>query len=119
LPCPDGCACGRHVKPKGAGSPNWVGDAISHKSMHARVIQIRGAARTHRCLFCAERELTVPALDWAQLNHAKGLDIADYIPLCRKCHLRYDLDIGARSRESRLAAWDMRRRKATSLKGAA
>ena len=115
IPCPGGCGCRRHAKPKGADSPNWVGDQITHKAMHTRVIRVRGAARTHRCLFCAEGDRIVPALDWAQLHEANGLDIADYVPLCRRCHLRYDLAAGARTPEKLSAAavvgWVARRQR--------
>jgi hypothetical protein len=110
-PCGDGCACGRHVKPKGAASPNWIGDRITHKAMHTRVIRVRGPARAHRCLFCAERGAEKQAYDWAQIHETPGLDIADYIALCRRCHLRYDKDAGARNKptENRKAAARRRR----------
>ncbi len=89
-PCPPACQCGRHAKPKSEASPNWAGDRIGYKGKHNRVIQARGAARTHRCLFHAERGVTVAALDWAQIHETDGLHRADYSPLCRRCHLRYD-----------------------------
>lgn len=103
-PCVAGCGCGRHVKPKGQDSPNWVGGEVTHKAMHPRVIRVRGAARTHRCLFCAERDLDKPALDWAQLPGTSGLGIADYVPLCRKCHINLDDSAGARWHPAHRAA---------------
>lgn len=102
-PCPPGCTCGKHVKPQGADSPNWVGDQITHKAMHTRVIRARGTASSHRCFFHAEREEKVPARDWAQLHETTGLNIADYIPLCRTCHIRFDDAAGFRPSSRRRA----------------
>jgi hypothetical protein len=110
-PCIAGCGCGRHVKPKGAQSPNWVGDRITYKAVHERVRQVRGPAKTHRCLFCAERGIIRPALDWARLPETSGYDIADFIPLCRKCH--FWLDREARWTPAHRAAVVARHRKLT------
>jgi len=103
IPCAAGCQCGRHAKPKGQDSPHWVGDQITHKAMHERVKRVRGAARDHDCLFHAEHGESKPALDWAQLNETSGLHIADYIPLCRTCHIRLDDDAGLRPSAARSA----------------
>jgi cell wall-associated NlpC family hydrolase len=43
-PCPAECQCGKHIKPKGADSPNYVGDAITHKASARRRIR-DGAGR--------------------------------------------------------------------------
>lgn len=91
-PCALGCDCRKHAKPTGPASPNWAGDKITRKAAHTRVTQVRGAARTHDCFFHAERGDQVPALDWAMIHETEGLEVTDYIPLCRSCHLRYDED---------------------------
>jgi hypothetical protein len=55
------------------------------------VNQIRGPARKHNCWRCLENGITKRAYDWAHVHGESGLDIwADFIPLCRACHMRYD-----------------------------
>jgi hypothetical protein len=54
-------------------------------AVHARVRRARGPAKAHDCARCPAR-----AHDWAQLHGKDGFDPADYIPLCRSCHLLYD-----------------------------
>lgn len=52
----------------------------------------RGKASSHSCSWCENQ-----ARHWAQLHETDGSDIwNDYIPLCFKCHMAYDL--GGRER---------------------
>ena len=54
--------------------------------LHDLVRRTRGKARTHSCEHCGG-----PALEWATIHEHDGKDpMADYMPLCRKCHAAYD-----------------------------
>ena len=64
--------------------------------MHGRVTKERGAAKFHKCEHCG-----LEAQDWAydhlDMNEKRELaygvfsrDITHYIPLCKKCHAKFD-----------------------------
>jgi hypothetical protein len=60
-------------------------------NLHRRVRTRRGKASGHPCVKHAEIGVTKPARDWAQIHGTDGLDLwADYVPLCKSCHVRYD-----------------------------
>jgi hypothetical protein len=71
-------------------SSNWVGDQVGYKARHTRVVRARGAAKTHDCAHCAEAGAVTPAHDWATRHGTIGLNVNDYLPLCRRCHQAYD-----------------------------
>jgi hypothetical protein len=51
-----------------------------------RLRRRRGNASQHPCASCDG-----PAREWAKVHGTDGTGIwADYIPLCSKCHRRYD-----------------------------
>jgi len=51
----------------------------------------RGRASERSCWRCLENDVVTPASDWAQVHGTDGLDVlADYMPLCRRCHNNYD-----------------------------
>jgi hypothetical protein len=58
----------------------------SYRTRHARVATARGRAKTHLCAGCCGRA----AAQWAQIHGTDGKDTANYVPLCRKCHIEYD-----------------------------
>ena len=66
-----------------------------------RVRKARGPAREQQCVRCPEQ-----ALDWATIHGETGKDPwADYVPLCRRCHIAYDgIDNGDRGIGQRRAA---------------
>lgn len=68
-------------------------DQLTYKSLHCRLSRDRGKASAHTCVKHAEAGIDKQALDWAQVHGTDGTDIwADYLPLCRRCHMRYDAD---------------------------
>ena len=70
--------------------PAWHAAHPGYSAMHQRLKRKRGPARLRWCFFHAERNEEVRASDWAQLPGTDGSHMADYIPLCRLCHVRLD-----------------------------
>lgn len=70
-------------------------DQIGRKGRHSRVYRTRGPASAYGCY---NRELGLrncisQVYDWSQLHGTDGLDpLLDYYPLCRSCHMTYDVD---------------------------
>ena len=68
-------------------------DQLTYTSLHYRIYRDRGKASAENCTHCAEAGVAKQALDWAQIHGTDGTDIwADYVALCRKCHMRYDAE---------------------------
>jgi hypothetical protein len=67
-------------------NPNWKGDKVSVRAMHGRVAVKYGSAKDQRCFDCGKQ-----ACDWSQAHGTTGLDEDDYFPLCRSCHVTYDM----------------------------
>lgn len=58
----------------------------AYDARHYRVKRVRGPASAHQCVRCPAQ-----ARDWAQIHTEDGEDPwADYVPLCKSCHLVYD-----------------------------
>jgi hypothetical protein len=73
--------------------------SLTYGAKHKRLRKARGKASAHQCVKCDNA-----ALDWAQVHTEDGTDPwADYVPMCRSCHLGYDYD--ARWSEEPLAKW--------------
>ena len=81
----------------GEANPKWRGDAIGIGQAHRRVRDLHGVAKGHSCAYCSE-----PAAHWAydHKDPAQRIDPNDgpfsikpehYIPLCVKCHKRFDM----------------------------
>lgn len=84
-------------------------------NLHRRVRRLRGKAAGHACVKHAEMEVTKPARDWAQIHGTDGKDPwADYVPLCKSCHVRYDQTAETRVKLSR--AMTPERRAASSVR---
>jgi hypothetical protein len=71
-------------------SPAWIASHPGYHALHWKTVRVRGRARERRCFFHAERDEEITASDWAQLPGTSGKDVADYIALCRKCHVNLD-----------------------------
>jgi hypothetical protein len=85
----------------GADNPTWRGDGIGYTGAHMRVRRERGVASVHSCTACEK-----PAIDWAY-DHADpnekigmhdgysrvySTDPSHYVPMCKSCHKRFDLE---------------------------
>jgi hypothetical protein len=92
--------CRRAAEKEKLATPRWIG-SVGYHTTHTR--RLNGKASDHTCSFCGE-----PARDWA-FNHDTPPEFVrtdpktghpghpfssrgeqDYLPLCRRCHLRYD-----------------------------
>jgi len=63
-----------------------VPNSYEYMLLHKRVYRARGKASAHECSGCPAR-----ARDWARVHTESGHDPwADYVALCRACHIRYD-----------------------------
>lgn len=73
----------------------WVGDSVSYRALHTRVMKARGRASDHQCIDCGRR-----AEQWSydhecpNERHAEqgvySTNIDHYQPRCRSCHKRFD-----------------------------
>lgn len=87
---------------RGNASAWWSGDDATYTARHKRVRRARGRAADYLCAKHLELGVEKAASDWAQVHDTDGLDLwADYLPLCRFCHLHYDQIIETR----RPVAW--------------
>lgn len=80
---------------------------VTYQTAHQRVYRWRGAARIHACEHCGsgardwaythdgEHELITMVAGWSTKVKEKEIayspDPRDYIPLCRSCHVKFDL----------------------------
>lgn len=74
------------VRPTGAGSHGWRGDAAGYKAMHLRVAKERG--KPSWCSQC-ERTDDEVRYEWANLS-GRYEDVQDYARMCVPCHRRFD-----------------------------
>lgn len=75
-------------------NPPPAAPSADYGTRHWRVADRRGSAKLYKCVHCAEGGTDKQARDWACLHDRDGVDPADYIPLCRKCHNAYDPTMG-------------------------
>ena len=68
----------------GMRNPNWVGDAITYKPLHAWIR--RRLPMPPRCNFCNENE----PRDLANRTGIYNRDFTNWWFLCRKCHMELD-----------------------------
>lgn len=83
----------------GENNPFWAGDNVGYAAVHARIRAARGPASTYRCEHCEH-----PAAEWAydhrdpdqrydeKLGYFSpfSLKLHHYVPLCKRCHRRFD-----------------------------
>ena len=69
---------------KGHGK-SFAGTVKEYKALHYWVGLQRGKANTYGCVFCQKQ-----AEEWANISHKYKQDVNDWMPLCKKCHFKYD-----------------------------
>jgi hypothetical protein len=60
-------------------------DSIEYKLLHRKIWEERGSAFDYDCVKCNHE-----ALDWAHIHGTDDLDVYNYQPMCRSCHMLYD-----------------------------
>jgi len=78
----------------GNNNSNWMGNNVNYPGIHAWVRRHKGKPQV--CEKCG----SVIHLEWANKDHSYKRNLDDYIPLCRSCHMKYDIQRGLR-RKSR------------------
>lgn len=72
------------ARPKGSAHHSWKEDK-GYWGVHSWLKRVMPKASTKKCYHCDS-----PARDWANVSKKYLLDITDYIPLCRSCHMIFD-----------------------------
>jgi len=63
----------------------WKGDKVKYHSLHKWIDFHK--EKTNRCSICRKNKKTV----WANKDNSYKRNTDDYIELCQKCHLKYDM----------------------------
>lgn len=68
-------------------NPNWKGDKVKYRALHTWVRNNLGIPS--QCKFC-DRINEEVKIEWANKSGKYLRKLNDWIPLCRKCHRKYD-----------------------------
>ena len=71
---------------KGSNSSRWLGEKVGIDGLHEWVKKHLG--RPSKCEFCGITN--AKKYDWANKSREYKRDLADWIRLCRRCHIAYD-----------------------------
>ena len=61
---------------------------IGYKGRHSRIYVVRGKA--DHCIHRNAIGCTSTRFEWAHIHDTDPLDVFNYVPLCKSCHIRYD-----------------------------
>lgn len=77
-----------HSVNKGEKHGNWKGHKVKSGALHDWVRRWKGKPQEceHCKATCKEKRLT-----WANIDHKYRRNLRDFIPLCYKCHQKYDI----------------------------
>jgi DNA-directed RNA polymerase subunit RPC12/RpoP len=78
----------KNYKTRGKRHWHWKGDEATYSSIHDWIRKKKGKAGNYKCVHCGKQ-----ARDWANIDHVYSRDLDDYIPLCRKCHIKFDKNL--------------------------
>ena len=70
---------------------NWK-NIITKRTLHHWVQKSLGKASCFTCAICGKQ-----ANDWSSKTHEYKRDLTEFQPLCRKCHINYDIKNGFRT----------------------
>lgn len=73
----------------GEDNPQRKGDETKYNSIHQWVARAKG--RPKKCQICG-KEAGDRRMFWANIDHKYRRNLDDYIPLCGKCHWKYDVE---------------------------
>jgi hypothetical protein len=72
---------------------NWKGDKVSYHGAHVWVKRHLGHAEKCRdCGAIGKKKNGLWTIHWANKDHKYRRNLEDYIPLCPKCHKKFDLN---------------------------
>jgi hypothetical protein len=86
--CPKGVNRGSKFK-KGHIPVTFKGDYVGYSSLHKWVRKHNGSPSV--CEHCGKTE---GRIEWANKSHEYKRDLSDWIALCKKCHVYYDVQSG-------------------------
>lgn len=75
----------------GEKSNNWKGDKIGYKGLHIWIEKQHGKAKEHICSMCSGKSGST-RMEWANITGIYNRDLKNWKPLCRKCHVKYDVE---------------------------
>jgi hypothetical protein len=101
------------TRPYGAQGDDWM----KYRGIHSRLTRGRGKAADQECFECGAQ-----ALDWALKAdlHIPGekqisMNLEDYEPLCRRCHIHRDADPSRGFSQARALAIGLHERRSNDL----
>lgn len=68
---------------------NWKGDNASKVALHLWVYRHKGKPK--KCSRCGVKRGD-KIIDYMNINHKYHRNLNDYIPMCRRCHRKYDIE---------------------------
>lgn len=69
-------------------NPRWKGDKAGFSAMHQWLKRRVGKASF--CTFDKTHE-SKGGFEWANISHEYKREVSDYMSLCRRCHMKYDM----------------------------
>ena len=78
--------------------PFWKGDSVGYYALHLWISRHYGKAK--KCEFCGK---TTGRIDWANKTYEYKRDRDNWLELCHKCHMHYDMRNGWGSRKERFS----------------
>lgn len=74
----------------------WKGNKVGYRSLHEWVIKHKG--HPAYCIKCGKDKTTQRSIQWANIDHKYNRVLDEFISLCAKCHLQYDIENGLRKK---------------------
>lgn len=75
---------------KGEKAWNWKGGEAGYDALHDWVNRNLGKPDT--CEKCGKSGLTGRSIHWANKDHTYKRNLTDWIRLCMRCHVKYDIE---------------------------
>ncbi len=95
---------------RGDRNPGWKGDKVSYKGIHQWMGIHYGYAKDSPCEFCCGNSGS-KKMNWANLDGKYTRDRKTWAILCKKCHVKYDME-----HFGQFPKWTQERKKSMSEK---
>lgn len=73
---------------KDAAAYAYKGERVGYRGLHRWVVSRLGKAA--KCEHCGKQKTTPKSIHWANISKKYKRELTDWIPLCPKCHKKYD-----------------------------